>query len=202
MKSKDLQQLVFCKRQNGEGPAKIFRDLNGLVSQRTIKRWGKMISESGSISLSKSSGRLRTVRTKGTIQKVKNRLNRKASVSARKLALELEMSDRSMRRILRDDLGLRPYKKTVQPCLTDAQKAKRVQFANLIRRHFRKEARMWILFSDEKMFDIDGIYNAQNDRVWAVDRTTADAKGGKRIDANFPWRWWSGWKQALKAWHL
>ena len=124
-----------------------------------------MISESGSISLSKSSGRLRTVRTKEAIQKVKNRLKRKESVSARKLALELEMSERSMRRILRDDLGLKPYKKIVQPQLTDVQKAKRVQFANWIRRHFRKEATMRILFSDEKMFDIDGIYNAQNDRV-------------------------------------
>lgn len=181
-----MQQLVFCKQENGEGPAKIFRDLNGLVSQRTIKRWCKMISESGSISLSKSSGRLRTVRTKGAIQKVKNRLKRKASVSARKLALELEMSDRSMRRILRDDLGVRPYKKTVQPCLTGAQKAKRVQFVNWIRRHFRKEATMRILFFDEKMFDIDGIYNAQNDRVWAVDRATADAKGGKMNRRKFP----------------
>ena len=28
MKSKDLKQLVFSKRQNGESPAKVFRDLN------------------------------------------------------------------------------------------------------------------------------------------------------------------------------
>ena len=65
MKSKDLQQLAFSKRENGDGPAKIFRDLNGLVSQRTIKRWCRMISETSSISLPTSSGRLRTVRTKG-----------------------------------------------------------------------------------------------------------------------------------------
>ena len=29
---------------------------------------------------------------------------------------------------------------------------------------------MKILFSDEKSFDIDGVYNSQNDRMWAVDR--------------------------------
>ena len=27
---------------------------------------------------------------------------------------------------------------------------------------------MNILFSDEKMFDIDGVYNSHNDRIWAV----------------------------------
>ena len=37
---------------------------------------------------------------------------------------------------------------------------------------------MKILFSDEKYFDIDGVYNSQNDRVWAVNRTDADEKGG------------------------
>ena len=82
--------------------------------------------------------------------------------------------------------ALRPYKKIVEPRLTDVQKAKRVQFANWIRRHFRKEATMRILFSDEKMFDIDGVYNAQNDRVWAVDRAAADAKGGKIKKSKFP----------------
>ena len=37
---------------------------------------------------------------------------------------------------------------------------------------------MRILFSDEKFFDIDGIYNSQNDRVWAVACADADGKGG------------------------
>ena len=29
---------------------------------------------------------------------------------------------------------------------------------------------MRVLFSDETLFDIDGVYNSQDDRVWAVDR--------------------------------
>ena len=35
---------------------------------------------------------------------------------------------------------------------------------------------MKILFSDEKYFDIDDVYNFQNDRVWAVNRPDADEK--------------------------
>ena len=45
---------------------------------------------------------------------------------------------------------------------------------------------MRILFSDKKFFDIDGVYNSQNDRVWAVDRADADGKGSIQQRRNFP----------------
>ena len=67
-----------------------------------------------------------------------------------------------------------------KPLLTSVHKAKRLKFANWIRTDFRKEDTMRILFSDEKLFDIDGIYNSQNDRIWAVNRAEADIKGGIR----------------------
>ena len=41
---------------------------------------------------------------------------------------------------------------------------------------------MKILFSDEKLFDIDGIYNSQNDRICAE----VDIKGGIRQICKFP----------------
>ena len=34
------------------------------------------------------------------------------------------------------------------------------------------------MFSDKKLFDVDGIYNSQNDRMWAVSRVEADKRGG------------------------
>ena len=95
MKSKDLQKLVLSKRENGESIAKICRNLSGTVSYITVRRWCKMISESGSISLTKSTGRLSTARTQGAIEKVKDRMKRKEPVSARKLARELKISERS-----------------------------------------------------------------------------------------------------------
>ncbi|CAF4756340.1 unnamed protein product, partial [Rotaria socialis] len=36
------------------------------------------------------------------------------------------------------------------------------------------------------MFDIDGVYNTQNDRVWAVDRADADKNGGTQQKRKFP----------------
>ena len=56
---------------------------------------------------------------------------------------------------------------------------------NWVRTNFRKENMMKILFSDEKLFDIDGICNSQNDRIWVVNRAEVDdrqiRKGPRRI---------------------
>ena len=45
---------------------------------------------------------------------------------------------------------------------------------------------MKILFSDEKLFDTDGIYNCQNDRIWTVSRVEADKRGGIKQKRKFP----------------
>ena len=45
---------------------------------------------------------------------------------------------------------------------------------------------MKILLSDNKSFDIDAVYNSQNDRVWAVDCADADEKGGIQRKQKFP----------------
>jgi hypothetical protein len=36
------------------------------------------------------------------------------------------------------------------------------------------------------MFDLDGIYNSQNQRIWAVNRDEADEKGGIKMRRKFP----------------
>ena len=181
-----MQTLVLSKYRNGDGSTQIFRDLCGTVSLSTIERWCKSVRETGGIALFKSTGRPRTIRTKESIQKVENRLKQRKTVSSRKLARELGISRTSVRRILKNDLGLHAYKVQNEPSLTDEHKQKRIHFADWVRKNFRKEDTMRILFSDEKMFDIDGIYNSQNDRIWAVNRAEADSKGGTRQKRKFP----------------
>ena len=170
MQSKDLQKLVLSKYEEEQIPKKIFEDLNGTVSYRTVKRWCKMIRETGAIDLSKPSGCYRTVRTKAAIHKIKRKSKGGKRISCRKLSLEMDMSFSSAYRILRKDLEMKFYKKPVEPLLKDEHKAQRKKFANWVRKKFRKEGTMRILFSDEKMFDLDGIYNSQNDGIWAVNR--------------------------------
>ena len=83
MKSKDLQTAVKNKYENDDGPTKIYRDLGGVVSLRTIKQWVQMLNKTGSIDLSHPPGHPRTVRTKANTSKVKYRLAHKKTVSTR-----------------------------------------------------------------------------------------------------------------------
>ena len=66
--------------------------------------------------------------------------------------MELDISQKSVRRIIKNDLELRPYKIVIEPLLSNDQKIKRKKFANWVRTNFRKEERMTIFFSDEKFF--------------------------------------------------
>ena len=92
----------------------------------------------------------------------------------RRLTAEMKISKTSIHRILREDLRCFPYKK---PKLTDFQKRKRIKFANWVLNNYTKnDTKRW-LFLDEKYFDLNGIYNSQNDRVWTVSREEGDKRG-------------------------
>ena len=157
MKSKDFQNLVLSNYRNVDGPTKIFRDLNSSVSLWETKRQCKAIRDTGSIDLSSPSGCQTTIRTKGAIEEITHRLERRKPLSSRRTTRQLGISRSSIRRILRNDLGLRAYKIQNELLLTNEHKEKRVKFAKWIRTNFRKENTMEILFSDEKLFDIDGV---------------------------------------------
>ncbi len=124
-----------------------------------------MINNIGSINLSSPHGRPRTARTKANISKAKRRLDQKKQVSTRRLAAEINISKSSIHRILREDLGCFSYKKIKQPRITNLQKTKRIKFANCVLNNYTKDDTKRWLFSDKKYFDLDGIYNVQNDRV-------------------------------------
>ena len=94
MKSKDLQQVVFRKYEDGDSPTKIFRHLNGSLGLATIKRWCKMIRKIGSIQLSTPPGGPRFARTSKTIEKVKHKLNQQMT-SVRSLAKDYSISKSS-----------------------------------------------------------------------------------------------------------
>jgi transposase len=70
MKSKDLQKLVLSKYECGDSATKIFHDLCGAVSRKTIFNWCKMTRETGSINMATSPGLPRTIRKKNMIQKI------------------------------------------------------------------------------------------------------------------------------------
>ena len=103
MRSKDLQQLILSKYKNGDDP---IRRLYSAIDLRIIERECKIIRKAGSIDLLKPSGRPRVTCSKETNQKIRNRLKHNKQVSSQKLAKAFDISERSVRRILKSDLGV------------------------------------------------------------------------------------------------
>ncbi|KAL4500781.1 hypothetical protein ABPG72_020015 [Tetrahymena utriculariae] len=129
-------------------------------------------------------GRPRSGRTQQNISKAKKMITK--NVSQRKLAKQLNTSKSNVQRILNLDLQLKPYKIRRQPFLQTAHIEKRLKFSYWVQNNFTKNDCLKILFSDEKQFEIDGVYNTQNDRIGAVDRAQADLKGGIFQKQKFP----------------
>jgi hypothetical protein len=55
----------------------------------------------------------------------------------------------------------------------------------VLNNYTKEDTKNW-LFTDEKYFDLDGVYNVQNDRIWAVSREAADKQGGIHEKTKFP----------------
>ena len=91
-----------------------------------------------------------------------------------------------MHRIIKEDLHLRCYRVLTQPKLTNDHKKKRISFAYWVRKSLRKKDHDRILFTDEKYFSLEGVFNRRNECVYAVSREEADKQEGIRGQVKFP----------------
>ena len=71
MKNEDLQKVVFSKYENGDHSTKIFHDLNGVLGLRTNHKPTLVQNDLRDWVVD---GRSRTIRTEGTIKKIKNQV--------------------------------------------------------------------------------------------------------------------------------
>ncbi len=54
----------------------------------------------------------------------------------------------------------------------------------MLNNYTKDDINKW-LFTDEKFFDLDGIYSVQNDRIWVVSKEEADTKGAVHEKTKF-----------------
>ncbi|CAF2156435.1 unnamed protein product [Rotaria magnacalcarata] len=140
---------------DGMSSLQIAKELRKVVSERTVRRWQHLYRSVGTIDLKIPPARR----------------------SARKLANSLAVSKGTIGRLIHDDLHLHFYHVTIQPNLKGEHKQGRVSFAYWIRKSLRKQDQEKILFFDEKYFELDGMYNRQNDRfILLVDRMLMNIK--------------------------
>lgn len=156
----------------GKSQPEIVRELkhlnvNKVFVYRTITRY----NDTGSIAKRHGGGHQKTATSSEMVQKVSKRLERNPRRSANQMAKELGVSDRSVRRILKNDLKVKPYKFQKAHELTEKQKKVRLQRAKELLRLAESGQFPNIVFSDEKIFPIEQFVNSQNDRVYLKERS-------------------------------
>uniref|UniRef100_A0A914CZ67 Uncharacterized protein n=1 Tax=Acrobeloides nanus TaxID=290746 RepID=A0A914CZ67_9BILA len=132
----NLRESIIIAHNRGKKQAEI-ADFLG-ISQGAVSKTIKRFEETGSN------------RAKGMF---KRNPNTKAN-STRKLAKKLRVSQESARKILKDDLKLKPYKLQKRQKLNEEAKKKCRERCRVLLRRFDKQSHRRIIFSDEKLFDI------------------------------------------------
>lgn len=110
----------------------------------------------------------KTARNRRNIQRCKGMIRRNPTTksnSTRKLAKKLGISQTSVLQILRKDLRMKPYKFLKRQKLSEKVKNMRFQRARALLQRFSQGRHHNIVFSDEKLFNIEQVVNTQNDRI-------------------------------------
>ncbi len=115
MKSADMQCLVEAKAARRDSAAKIHADLVRKVSKRTAKRWLHTLRLQPSLKLTTPPRRPRSPLNQQAIKKIKNIISAEEGQTTRKIEKHLALSQRSVHRCLKRDLGLIAYQFRKEP---------------------------------------------------------------------------------------
>ena len=139
---------------------------NAVPNANTIRSWVQQLEETGSTLRTDTHGRRISIRTPENAERVRTAVQQSPLRSARRHAVALGISDRSLRRILKFDLKFHPFKMMLAQELRLADYANR---KNLCEQMFAQIPPNAAFFSsDEAHFHLSGSVNKQNFRYWAA----------------------------------
>lgn len=174
-----LEQRIFaydCFVKSGESVTAVQRQFrrrfnvnrnDSVPARDTILRWVNNLRTGGSIMKKKPPGRQRTVRTGENVERVREAILRSPRRSARRHAVALQISNRTVRRILHGELQLHPYKIAIVQKLNERDYPQRLNFAQQMLELLEQNENMLLVMSDEAHFHLNGFVNRQNYRYWA-----------------------------------
>ncbi|QQP54502.1 Putative DD37D maT transposase, partial [Caligus rogercresseyi] len=139
------------------------------VSKSNVSYTIQRFKETNSFADRPKSGRPRSVRTKKLVEATRIKIHRNNKRSIRKMALEVGVNREVMRKIVREDLGVKPYHLQKRQLLSDATVDKRLERSKVLRNWLKSRTRISIIWTDEKVFTLQAAFNSQNDRILAKD---------------------------------
>ena len=184
--SEDIRKTIKILVQQGQTPAQIKHIIPSTVSWCGLMGIIKRLAETGSTDDRKRSGRPRSIRTNALKKKIKNQIVCNPRRSARLIAKQLEIKQTTVRRVIKDHLGLVAFRPVKVHYLNDAEKQRRKVLCNRLSRRFPKSCIDNILFSDEKIFRFDDKLIPQNERIYAKSSKDIPDKLKYRKKKSFP----------------
>ena len=142
-------------------------------SIRSVNRVIKKIDTDGTTERKRGSGRPKSARNRQNIQRVSKLIcsqddNPHSHKSPREIEKETGISRSTVRRIVKQDLQLKTYKRIAGQMFNENCKVKRLQCSQQLLERFPNERSVRsIWFTDEKSFTIATPVNSQNDRVYS-----------------------------------
>ena len=150
---------------SGKTAAEIFKILKPTVSRSGIYKVIQQFKNTGSYLPKVRSTPPRPVRTPKLINAIRSKLNRNPQ-SARKMAKEANVGHITIQNVLKKDVECLPYKKVKKQLLSGATREKQLTRARLLLQRLADCMQPTVLWTDEKLFTVQAVHNAQNDRVW------------------------------------
>ena len=169
--SSELRNTIIelCKsgHDNGKIRTLIGRDK---VSKKVVWSTVKQFQETGQAVDRPRSGRPVTKRTDKAIKIISEKIWRNPNRSMRKMAKETDMSEFTVREIVKNYLKLTVYCKTKLHLISDATRPKRLQRSRVLLKLLRDGMAGLVCWTDEKIFTVQSVHNSQTDRVLGKDR--------------------------------
>lgn len=140
-------------------------------SRQALQQLIKKFEETGSVGDRARPPRPFSVRTAETIAAVQHSVAVSPTTSSRRRSLELGVARTTLRRILRQDCVMWPYKVQLTQELKDTDHTARRAFAKCMIDEINRDPQFFnkIIFSDEAHFHLNGYVNKQNCRIWATE---------------------------------
>lgn len=175
-RSRDLRSEIERMMKDKKKAPEIAKILK--IPKRTVNYNLKKLKETGSTNDRSRSGRPNTATSMEIVKRTREKIRRKANRSMRQMAKDEGISERSMRRVVREKLRKRSYKVQKAHGLTDQMKITRLNRCKELLKRFKTSARAsTILFTDECLFTVEQFVNHQNDRIIAENIREANKKG-------------------------
>lgn len=140
------------------------RRLDLAPGNKSIQKWVAKFRNFGTVVKTKPPGRGRTVRSEANIQRLSASTLQSPKRSTRRRSQALNISRTTLRRIMKEDLGLYPYRLSIHQKLSSCDRERRVAMAEWFEHNPRVFSKLW--FSDEAHFWLNGYVNTHNAVHW------------------------------------